>query len=61
MKTQEGRGRVWQFQRFLSGIVFAFVCLFIFFLKQKTAYEITTRLVGSEMCIRDRRKIGYIK
>ena len=22
--------------------------------KQKTAYEITTRLVGSEMCIRDR-------
>ena len=26
---------------------------FLFF-KQKTAYEITTRLVGSEMCIRDR-------
>ena len=26
----------------------------IFFFKQKTAYEITTRLVGSEMCIRDR-------
>ena len=24
------------------------------FFKQKTAYEITTRLVGSEMCIRDR-------
>ena len=24
-----------------------------FFFKQKTAYEITTRLVGSEMCIRD--------
>ena len=23
------------------------------FFKQKTAYEITTRLVGSEMCIRD--------
>ena len=31
MKTQEGRGRVWQFQRFLSVIVFAFVCLFIIF------------------------------
>ena len=26
---------------------------FLFFFKQKTAYEITTRLVGSEMCIRD--------
>ena len=24
------------------------------FLKQKTAYEIIVRLVGSEMCIRDR-------
>ena len=27
-----------------------------FFFKQKTAYEITTRLVGSEMCIRDSLK-----
>ena len=25
-----------------------------FFFKQKTAYEIPLRLVGSEMCIRDR-------
>ena len=25
-----------------------------FFFKQKTAYEIMPRLVGSEMCIRDR-------
>ncbi len=25
-----------------------------FFFKQKTAYEIGVRLVGSEMCIRDR-------
>ena len=25
-----------------------------FFFKQKTAYEFTTRLVGWEMCIRDR-------
>ena len=29
---------------------------FLFFFKQKTAYEITTRLVGSEMCIRDRHR-----
>ncbi|VDG26363.1 transcription regulator [Lactobacillus plantarum JDM1] [Lactiplantibacillus mudanjiangensis] len=28
------------------------VCFFFF--KQKTAYEIPLRLVGSEMCIRDR-------
>ena len=28
-------------------------CCFFFF-KQKTAYEIGVRLVGSEMCIRDR-------
>ena len=27
---------------------------FFFFSKQKTAYEIGVRLVGSEMCIRDR-------
>ena len=27
----------------------------VFFFKQKTAYEIGVRLVGSEMCIRDRR------
>ncbi len=28
--------------------------LVFFFFKQKTAYEIGVRLVGSEMCIRDR-------
>ena len=28
--------------------------LFIFFFKQKTAYEMLRSLVGSEMCIRDR-------
>ena len=28
----------------------------IFFFKQKTAYEIASCLVGSEMCIRDRLK-----
>ena len=30
--------------------------MFFFFFKQKTAYEIGVRLVGSEMCIRDRQK-----
>ncbi len=30
------------------------VTFFIFFFKQKTAYEILFGLVGSEMCIRDR-------
>src|SRR5680860_442283 len=32
------------------------IVLFFFFFKQKTAYEIGVRLVGSEMCIRDRAK-----
>src|SRR5450759_4349034 len=31
---------------------------FFFFFKQKTAYEIMPSLVGSEMCIRDRRWSG---
>ncbi len=39
-------------------IVSLFVCLIctvvFFFFKQKTAYEISLGLVGSEMCIRDR-------
>ncbi len=30
-----------------------------FFFKQKTAYEIASCLVGSEMCIRD-RTLGYL-
>ena len=30
----------------------------IFFFKQKTAYEIGSGLVGSEMCIRDRGRIA---
>ena len=33
------------------------VCGFFFF-KQKTAYEISACLVGSEMCIRDRITVG---
>ncbi len=28
--------------------------VFFFFFKQKTAYEMSASLVGSEMCIRDR-------
>src|SRR5678815_1259703 len=31
---------------------------FFFFFKQKTAYEMLRSLVGSEMCIRDRRPSG---
>src|SRR5665647_555675 len=35
---------------------------FFFFFKQKTAYEIGVRLVGSEMCIRDRfYRTEYLK
>src|SRR5680860_1679264 len=30
-----------------------------FFFKQKTAYEIGVRLVGSEMCIRDRSMMAH--
>ena len=30
------------------------MCVFFFFFKQKTAYEVSACLVGSEMCIRDR-------
>ena len=32
----------------------------IFFFKQKTAYEISACLVGSEMCIRDRSYTGHV-
>ena len=31
-----------------------------FFFKQKTAYEMLRSLVGSEMCIRDRRKNAFL-
>ena len=34
--------------------ILVFFVFFVFFFKQKTAYEIGVRLVGSEMCIRDR-------
>ena len=32
------------------------LAVYFFFFKQKTAYEISACLVGSEMCIRDREK-----
>ncbi|VDG23345.1 preprotein translocase subunit SecG [Lactobacillus plantarum JDM1] [Lactiplantibacillus mudanjiangensis] len=42
----------------MSVFCFFFFCLiFFFFFKQKTAYEIPLRLVGSEMCIRDRSSL----
>ena len=34
--------------------MFCCFCVGFFFFKQKTAYEISACLVGSEMCIRDR-------
>ncbi len=33
-------------------VFFLVFCLFVFFFKQKAAYEIRLGLVGSEMCIR---------
>ena len=33
---------------------------FVFFVKQKTAYEMLRSLVGSEMCIRDRGLVALI-
>ena len=36
-------------------VLFFFCLVCFFFFKQKTAYEISACLVGSEMCIRDRR------
>ena len=35
-------------------VVCLFFVFFVFFFKQKTAYEMLRSLVGSEMCIRDR-------
>ena len=40
-------------------LFFCFCCVFFFF-KQKTAYEISACLVGSEMCIRDRGRVGMV-
>ena len=38
---------------FVAEVALTF-CIYVFFFKQKTAYEIMPSLVGSEMCIRDR-------
>ena len=41
--------------KFSCFLFFVFLLIsLLFFFKQKTAYEIGVRLVGSEMCIRDR-------
>eukprot|EP00658_Telonema_sp_P-2_P021306 TRINITY_DN18481_c0_g1_i3.p1 TRINITY_DN18481_c0_g1~~TRINITY_DN18481_c0_g1_i3.p1 ORF type:complete len:165 (-),score=30.04 TRINITY_DN18481_c0_g1_i3:35-529(-) len=34
------------------------MCVIFFFFKQKTAYEMLRSLVGSEMCIRDRKSLA---
>ena len=39
----------------LAGLLPTIQSFFLFFFKQKTAYEISACLVGSEMCIRDRK------
>ena len=40
-----------------KNVFFFFLFFFLFFFfKQKTAYEISLGLVGSEMCIRDRQR-----
>ena len=38
----------------VMGVMSDILSSMFFFFKQKTAYEIGVRLVGSEMCIRDR-------
>ena len=43
------------FKEKLWEVSFDILCEFFFF-KQKTAYDMLRRLVGSEMCIRDRDK-----
>ena len=43
---------------YLRRTVHKFYGIFFFF-KQKTAYEIGVRLVGSEMCIRDSMSTGF--
>ena len=50
-KTQKNRGRGRARRR----------CCCFFFFKQKTAYEIGVRLVGSEMCIRDSTSVCWPK
>eukprot|EP00658_Telonema_sp_P-2_P025849 TRINITY_DN20419_c0_g1_i2.p1 TRINITY_DN20419_c0_g1~~TRINITY_DN20419_c0_g1_i2.p1 ORF type:complete len:296 (-),score=88.00 TRINITY_DN20419_c0_g1_i2:211-1098(-) len=42
-------------------IIYIYRFFFFFFFKQKTAYEMLRSLVGSEMCIRDRREALALK
>ena len=46
--------RLWRDPLTYKDICYAEYAVFFFFFKQKTAYEISACLVGSEMCIRDR-------
>ena len=48
------------FSEILQQVVFSYLVVHYktFFFKQKTAYEIGSGLVGSEMCIRDRLRIS---
>ena len=47
----------WKTQTIGTGIVIKESQCLNFFFKQKTAYEMLRSLVGSEMCIRDRKEI----
>ena len=47
------------FQSVIGPLTLEVAFYLIFFFKQKTAYEIGVRLVGSEMCIRDRNPNFY--
>ena len=50
----QSRFNAMQFLFVFCFFFFVFYGVFFFFFKQKTAYEISACLVGSEMCIRDR-------
>ncbi len=52
---------VWSAEIYEHYIPPSLYALLFFFFKQKTAYEISLGLVGSEMCIRDSaRLLGYL-
>ena len=61
MPSRIGRGRraAVDFVVCFGGADFFPCFFFVFFFKQKTAYEIRLSLVGSEMCIRDRPKTHH--
>src|SRR5674536_373905 len=47
------------FTFFVKLCCLSLVLCFVFFFKQKTAYEMLRSLVGSEMCIRDQRIVQH--